>query len=129
MDDQSIQRELDRQEEYDLKQSRTWGMVCHLAGLAGLVGIPFGSIIGPLVIWLIKKDEYPYVDEQGKKALNFQISWTIWGIICGLLILIFIGIILLPILLIAWLVLTILGTIKANNGEPWTYPLTIEFLK
>ena len=129
MDDQSIQSELEQQEALDLKQSRTWGMVCHLAGLAGLVGIPFGSIIGPLVIWLIKKDEFPYVNEQGKKALNFQISWTIWGIICGLLILIVIGIVLLPILLVAWLVLTILGSIKANNGEPWNYPLTIEFLK
>jgi uncharacterized Tic20 family protein len=129
VDDESIQSELDQAEaKYD-RDSRTWGMVCHLAGLAGCTGIPLGSIIGPLVIWLIKKEEFPYVDEQGKKALNFQISWTIWGIVAGVTILIVIGIVLLPLVLIAWLVLTIIGTIKASNGEPWDYPLTIEFLK
>lgn len=129
MEDESIQAELDRESVYEEKQSRTWGMVCHLAALSAYTGIPFGHIVGPLVIWLIKKDEYPYVDEQGKKALNFQISWTIWAALCAILIIVWIGFILLVALAIADFVLTILAAIKANNGEPFEYPLTIKFIK
>ena len=109
--------------------TRTWGMLCHLASLSQFTGVPFGHILGPLVVWLIKKDEMPYVDEQGKKVLNFQISMTIWTFIAALTMFIFIGFILVPALLIADIVLTIIGAIRANNREPWDYPLTIDFIK
>ncbi len=56
------------------QEERTWGMLCHLCALAGFIGIPLGSIIGPLVIWLIKKDASAFVNEQGRNSLNFQIS-------------------------------------------------------
>jgi len=59
--------------------SRNWAMGCHLAVLAVYMGIPFGNILGPLIIWLVKKDEFPLVDEQGKESLNFQISMLIYG--------------------------------------------------
>lgn len=59
---------------------KQWGMFTHLAALAGLIGIPFGSIIGPLVIYMIKKDEFEFVNEQGKEVLNFQITWAILSI-------------------------------------------------
>jgi len=68
-----------------------WGMFCHLSTLCGYV-MPFGNILGPLVVWLIKKDEYPLVDDQGKEALNFQISITIWTVIAAILCIIIIGI-------------------------------------
>ena len=55
-------------------------MLCHLSSLAGSV-IPFGNIVGPLVVWLIKKDEYAFVDDQGKESLNFQISITIYTVV------------------------------------------------
>jgi len=58
------------------KDDRTWAMLCHLSGLAGYV-VPFGNIFGPLIIWLIKRDQSWFVDDQGKEALNFQISWAI----------------------------------------------------
>ena len=67
------------------KDDRTWAMLCHLSALAGFV-VPFGSIIGPLIVWLIKKDEMPIVDEHGKKALNFQITMAIAYLVCFLLI-------------------------------------------
>jgi hypothetical protein len=107
---------------------RTWGTFCHLAGLSLLLGIPVGNVIGPLVIWVLKKDESPQVDEHGKDALNFQISWTIWMLVASLSILLLIGAVLLPVTLIAWLVLTIIGTIRASRGEKVSYPLTIQFL-
>ncbi len=111
------------------KQANTWAMLCHLTALSCFVGIPFGHIVPPLIIWLIKKDEFPQVNEHGKESLNFQISMTIYGIVVGLLCLIFIGFLLIPVLLIADLVLVIMATIKASNGEPYRYPYTIRLIK
>ena len=103
-------------------------MLCHLAALAGFL-IPFGSIVGPLIIWLIKKDEFPFVDEQGKESLNFQISVAIYGIVSAILIIVFIGIILLVALIIADVVLVVVASIKTNKGESYRYPLTIRLIK
>lgn len=107
---------------------RLYGMLCHLLAFAGLV-IPLGSVIGPLVIWLIKREQYSYVDAQGKEALNFQVSILIYGIISSILIVIFIGILTSIIIGIAWIVLTIIGTLRAYEGRHYQYPLTIRFLK
>lgn len=109
-------------------QERTWGMICHLSALAGFI-IPFGNIIGPLIVWLIKKDESPFVDDQGKESLNFQISITIYCIIAAILILIIIGIFLLIGLGILALVLIIIAAVKANSGEKFRYPLTIRLIR
>lgn len=109
-------------------QERSWAMGAHLAALAGFI-IPFGNIIGPLIIWLIKKDESPFVDDQGKESLNFQISITIYCIIAALLILIVIGIFLLIGLAILDIVLIIIATVKANSGEKFRYPLTIRLVR
>ncbi|MFP5304044.1 DUF4870 domain-containing protein, partial [Cobetia sp. SIMBA_158] len=76
-----------------------WAMLCHLSAFAGFI-VPFGSIIGPLIIWLIKKDEMQMVNEHGKKALNFQITMAIAYIICFVLMFVVIGVILLPIVAI-----------------------------
>ena len=111
------------------KDEQMWGMFCHLAALTAFLGIPFGHIIGPLVIWLIKKEEYPFVDEQGKESLNFQISMTIYAFGAALLIIVLIGIPLLICLVIAEFVLVIVASIKANDGVSFRYPLTIRFLK
>lgn len=107
---------------------RTFAMLCHIAALAGYV-IPFGNIVGPLVMWLIKKAEMPFVDEQGKEALNFQITVSIALIVCIILMFVIIGIFLLPIVGIGSLVLMIIAAVKANGGEHYRYPLTIRFIK
>lgn len=109
-------------------EEKQWGMFTHLAGLAGLTGIPFGSIIGPLIIYLIKKDEFEFVNDQGKEVLNFQITWSIIFIVSVILILVGIGILMLIGFGIAWLVLVIVGTVAANNGQYYRYPFTIKFL-
>jgi uncharacterized Tic20 family protein len=111
------------------KQNRTWAMFCHLASLSACIGIPFGNIIGPLVVWLVKKDEFAIVDEHGKESLNFQISLSIYSIISFFLCFAFIGFLILPAILIAGLVFVIIATLKANKGEPYRYPLTIRFIK
>jgi uncharacterized Tic20 family protein len=111
------------------KDERMWGMFCHLAALAGYIGLPFGNILGPLIVWLIKKDQYKFVDEQGKESMNFQITITIAAFIAGILCFILVGIPLLILLIIANLVLVIMAGIKANEGVSYKYPYSIKFIK
>jgi len=110
------------------KDERTWGMLCHLSAFAGFV-VPLGSIIGPLVIWLIKREEYPFVNDQGKEALNFQISIAIYFAISFVLAFVLIGFVLLAAVGILFLVFTIIATIRANEGEAYRYPMTIRLVK
>ena len=110
------------------KNENTMGMLCHLLAFVGYLGIPFGNIIGPLVIWLIKKDESQFVDECGKESLNFQISIFIYGFISGLLCFIFIGFPLLFAVLIGNIVFIIKASVASNNGELYRYPFTIRFI-
>ena len=110
--------------------SKLWATFCHLSAFCGCLGVPFGNILGPLIIWLIKKDTMPYVDQNGKEAVNFQISMVIYflaafPLICG-------G----PLIFIVWLplvvlqvIFTIIATIKANQGETYRYPMSIRFIK
>lgn len=110
-------------------EERTWAMLAHLAGLLLFISVPLANIIGPLVVWLIKKDTMPLVDDQGKEALNFQISVTIYLIVSAILIIGMIGIVLVPAVIIFDVVVTIIAAIKANQGEAYRYPLCIRFIK
>jgi uncharacterized Tic20 family protein len=110
------------------KDEKTMGMLCHLLAISGLV-IPFGTIIGPLVIWLIKKDTMPFVDDQGKESLNFQITCLIAFIVCFVLMFVLIGFILMPIVGLIDLIFVIIATIKANNGIAYRYPFAIRLIK
>jgi uncharacterized protein len=107
---------------------RMWGMFCHLSALACFIGIPFANLIAPLVIWLIKREQHPFLDQQGREALNFQISMTIYAFAAFILCFILIGIPLLFVLGIMDLVLVITAAIRANDGISYRYPLTIRFL-
>ena len=107
---------------------RQWALFAHLSALAGFI-IPFGNLLGPLVIWQIKKNEMAFVDDQGKEALNFQITVTIAMLVSLVLTLVLIGILLMFVVGIGALVLTIIGAIKANNGETYRYPMTLRLIK
>jgi uncharacterized Tic20 family protein len=108
-------------------EDKTWGMACHLAALAGFV-FPFDNIIGPLVVWLMKKNDSAFIDDQGKESLNFQISASIYMLVAALSMFVLVGFILLPAVVLATLIMTIIGAIRANNGEQYRYPLTIRFV-
>jgi len=105
------------------QQARQWAMLCHLAAFAGLV-VPFGNLLGPLIVWQLKKDVDPFVDAQGKEALNFQISVAIAVMVCFMLMLVVIGFPLLALVSIGALVLSIIGGLKANEGVAYRYPFT-----
>jgi len=117
---------------------KTWAMLCHLSSLCVFLGVPFGSILGPLLVWLIKKDEDPLIDAHGRASLNYQISLLIWvvvvTVICLLIALLTLGfgaLIFIPlglVYLIAQIVPVIIATIAADKGQLYEYPLTIRFL-
>jgi uncharacterized protein len=115
---------------------RNWGLAAHLSAYLGAwVALAF---LGPLVVWLLKREEHPFVEHHAKEALNFNLSFLLYGIIGGVVAipigLLTLGIGLIPIaiiaavLVIAWLILPILAAVKAANGEGYRYPFTIRFI-
>lgn len=108
--------------------SKQWELASHLSAFAGYI-IPFGNIIGPLVVWSMKKDEFPSVDAHGKESLNFQLSFTLYIFVSFILMLLVIGFFLAGALVIIQIVFIIIATIKADKGEFFRYPLTIRFIK
>lgn len=104
------------------KDARMWAMLCHLLAI-------FTGFIAPLIIWLIKKDEDPFVNNHGKEALNFQITVAIAMFVSGLLTFACVGFLLLPAVWIVDLIFCIIATVKANSGEPYRYPVSIRFIK
>jgi len=104
------------------KEARMWAMLAHLLGL-------FTSFIGPLIIWLVKKEEDAFVDNQGKEALNFQITVALAMVVSGLLSVVCIGIILGAVVGVADLVFCVLACVRSNNGEAYRYPISIRFIK
>lgn len=113
---------------YDVTSSdRTWGILVHAAAFAGFL-VPFGNILGPLLVWAIKKDESRFVDENGKQAVNFQITWTVLLFVAALSIFVLVGLILVPLVALAWFVLIVIAIIRASNDEVYEYPLTLELV-
>jgi uncharacterized Tic20 family protein len=110
------------------QEERTWGMLAHLSAFAFFI-CPFGNVIGPLIVWLVKRDESVFVADQGKEALNFNISMLLAGMVCAALVLLFIGILLGVALFIFWLTMTIIAGIKASEGVTYRYPFTLRLVK
>jgi len=108
-------------DHYASSDERTWSVAVHLSALSALF-IPFGHLLGPLVVWLIKRGDMPMVDRHGKEALNFQITVTLASFLCGLLAFIGIGVVLLFVLLVADAVLVIMAAVKTSRGEAFSYP-------
>jgi uncharacterized protein len=117
-------------------QARTWNMLCHLSALLGFIGVPLGNILGPLLVWQIKKNEFPSVDAHGKAALNFQLTVLIAVLVGGaaafVLSFFCIGVLLFPFVILIALcgfIFPIIAGIKANEGKDYKYPYSFEFVK
>lgn len=112
-------------------EDRNYAMGLHLSGLASLF-IGFG-FLGPLIMWLIRKDESEFVDSHGKAALNFHLSMLIWQFVCVLLILTIIGaLIALPALIVLGLlqiILPIISSVRAAGGDSPIYILALPLMK
>jgi len=110
------------------QDERTWGMLAHLAAF-GFFICPFGNIIGPLIVWLVKRDQLAFVADQGKEALNFNISVALAALVCWALVYVLIGILLGVALFIFWLSMTIVAGIKASEGVRYRYPFNLRLVK
>lgn len=109
----------------DVKQ---WAMIIHLSQLANFI-VPMAGVVAPIVLWQMKKDESPIIDQHGKNVTNWLISCLIYAVICFVLVIVVIGAFMGIALAIVSIVFAILGGLKANNGEVWKYPMTIQFIK
>ena len=108
---------------------RTWCVLCHASALTGIFSHVLGFVLGPLIVWLIKRGDASEIDAHGKESLNFQISMLIYHAIAFVLCFILIGI---PILIALWvldIVLVIIASMKASEGRFYHYPFTIRFIK
>jgi uncharacterized Tic20 family protein len=103
-------------------------MALHLSLLAGHT-VALGGIIAPLLIWQLKRKEYPELDAHGRNAVNWLISWVLFMAISVVLCFVFIGIPLLIVGAVLGVVFPVIAGLKANRGEVWEYPLAIRFLK
>ena len=110
------------------KDERTWAMLCHFSSLCMFI-FPFGNILAPLIIWLIKKEEMSFVSDQAKEVLNFQISITIYLICSAILIVLLIGIPILIGLMIFNIIIIIIAAISANDGKLYRYPINMRLIK
>lgn len=111
-------------------------MLCHLSALAGLLAIPFANVLGPLIVWQIKKNEIPSVEIHGKAAVNFQLTIVIATLIsaaaAGALIFFCIGVILfsVPVVIhICGMIFALIAGIKANEGQEYKYPYSFNLIK
>jgi len=106
---------------------RTWAILVHASAFAGLF-VPFGNILAPLVVWLIKREESEFVDANGKQALNFQITWTVIIVFALFSLVVGVGLVLVPIVALAWVILVVLATVRASENEVYDYPLTVDLV-
>lgn len=109
------------------RQERQWAMLAHLSALLGFV-FPLGNVIGPLVVWLVKRDQFPLVRDQGREALNFQITISMYMVVAFILVFALVGFALMPAVAIFSLVMTIIAAVRANAGERYRYPLTLRLV-
>ena len=120
--------ELDLSKPQPSRDARKWAMFCHFSAFLGM-WFPFGSLIGPLILWQLKRESDPFIDDQGKEALNFQITVAIASAVCYVLMFILVGFALLGLVLIAAVVLVVIAGVKANDGVVYRYPFTWRPLK
>ena len=107
---------------------RTWCILAHATALVGFLVPVAGHIVGPLIVWLAKRQDSPEIDAHGKESMNFQISMLIWNVIAGILCLVLIGIPILILLHILNIIFVIVASIQASEGKLYRYPLTIRLI-
>jgi hypothetical protein len=111
------------------RQQRRWAALCHAAAVAGFI-IPFvGNILGPMLIWMLKREEFPLVADQGKESMNFQILMTLLYVASALLLFLVVGLLLLIGLGVYNLIMISIASVKAGRGEAYRYPINMRLIK
>lgn len=114
----SAEQSEDAEQSEITQEAKNMAMLCHLLGLVGF--------LGPLIFWLIKKDEHKFINEAGREALNFQLSLLIcFAIVCFTVV----GVVLIPALVVLNIIFVIVAAAKTSDGKPYRYPIAIRFVK
>ncbi|MBB3103501.1 DUF4870 domain-containing protein [Azomonas macrocytogenes] len=111
------------------RETRQWAMLCHYAAFFGLMVPMIGNVIGPLILWQLKREAHSFIDQQGKEALNFQITYSILMMICGVLAWFIIGFPLMALISLIAFVLVVIAGIRANEGKSYRYPFCWRLVK
>lgn len=111
------------------KSARQWATIIHLSPLVGLLGNGIGFVLAPLILWLIKRNDHPFIDDQGKEAVNFQITMSIATLAGALLLVIGIGFIIIAVAVALATIFPILAAIKSSDGVAYRFPFSIRFIK
>jgi uncharacterized Tic20 family protein len=112
-----------------LPKHKTLGAFCHLSALSCWLGIPFGNIVAPLILWLLGKNESEFVNAQGKESLNFQLSISIYAFFSFFLMFILIGIPILIVLALLQIITVLIASVQASEGKSFRYPVTMRLIK
>jgi hypothetical protein len=110
------------------REERNLAMFAHLSAFVGLLFPAGGNVIAPLIVWLTQREKSAFVADQSLEALNFNITVFLAAIACGILFIVGIGILLGLLLGIAWLVGTILGAVKASEGQRYRHRFTLRLV-
>lgn len=108
---------------------RTWVILCHASALLGVFFHFPGHLVGPLIVWLTKRDDSPEIDAHGKESLNFQISMLIYNVVAAVFCIVLIGFFFLAVLWVLNAVFVIVAAIQASDGKFYRYPMTIRFIQ
>ena len=129
-DEKAASEPVSSEPEGPSRTERQWAMGCHLIALCGIVvPVPAANLLGPLILWLVKREDGAFIDDEGKESLNFQISLFLYALVCLILTVIGIGLLLLLPLLLFGLVCVILASIKSSEGVAFRYPACIRLIK
>lgn len=112
-----------------IANQRTWAAFIHASALLGVVFHFPGHLLGPLILWLVKRDDGPELDAHGKEAVNFQISMLIYNVVAAFFCLVLVGFFFLAVLWILNTIFVIIAAIQASDGKFYRYPMTIRFLQ
>lgn len=119
---------MNQPQEYWGMQLKPYCMLIHLSQLTSMVAPGLGFIL-PIIMWVAHKDKSEEIDRHGRVTINWIISCLIYSVVCGILTLVFIGVIGLIVLALLNFLFAIIAAVKANDGELWKYPFSIQFLK
>lgn len=111
------------------REERQWAMLCHYSAFFWLLVPMIGNVLGPLILWQLKKEDSPFIDQQGREALNFQITYSLSMMVCGVLAWVLIGFPLMLLISVTALVLVVIAGMRANEGKAYRYPLCWRIVK
>jgi hypothetical protein len=111
------------------QEERNWGMIAHLAAFAAFPLPVIGQVVGPLVVWLVRRDRSAFVADQAKEALNFNITMTLAGVVAIFLAFVLVGFLVGLVVFFYWLVMTIVAAVKASEGVAFRYPFALRLVR